>query len=260
MSTDDQADPRGVMRNRPDNVDVLASTVISVLRDRQAVSGEGLRQFVLDQTLSRVLSKKHFAPDVVLAELRGYRLSVDAIIDLYVPATARLLGEQWVDDKISFADVTIGTMRLQALLADASGASRIDHKAGAVRLNTLVLIPQGEQHFLGASVVAAQLRRLGCEVAMSYDEDHGALTARLINDVPDLILATCGRRETLASVANTIQVIRKAIGGVPTLAVGGACKVSKERILEMTGADIVTSVTEEAVGYCLKHAKSASIS
>ncbi|ABG29876.1 hypothetical protein CEP88_11080 [Roseobacter denitrificans] len=260
MSTDDQTDPRGVMRNRPDSVDVLASTVISVLRDRQAVSCEGLRQFVLDQISSRVLSKKHFAPDVVLAELRGYRLSVDAIIDLYVPAAARMLGEQWVDDKISFADVTIGTMRLQALLADASGASCVDHKVGAVRLNALVVIPQNEQHFLGASVVAAQLRRLGCEVAMSYDEDHGALTARLINDVPDLVLVTCGRLETLPSVANTIQVVRKAVGNDPTLAVGGACQVNKQRVMEITGADIVTSVAEEAVAHCLKYVNSPSTS
>lgn len=256
MSTDDQADPRGVQRNRPDHVDALASKVISVLRGRQAVSFEGLRQFVLDHMLRAVLARGSFSPDVLLAELRGYRLTVDAIIDLYVPTTARMLGVCWVEDKINFAEVTIGSLRLQSLLAEATDAAQIKPKSLQPQVNALVLVPQNEQHFLGASVLAAQLRRLGCDVVMSYDEDFGLLTTRLIEEKPDLVLVTCARRETLESVRKTVQVIRNTIAVPPILAVGGAIKMPREEVIELTDADIVTNIAEEAVAFCVKRIKS----
>lgn len=256
MSTDDQADPRGVQRKRPEHVDALASKVISVLRGRQAVSFDGLRQFVLDHMLRAVLSRGAFSPDGLLAELRGYRLTVDAIIDLYVPATARMMGVCWEEDKINFAEVTIGSLRLQSLLAEASDAAQIEPRSMQPQVDALVVVPQNEQHFLGASVLAGQLRRLGCDVAMSYDEDFGSLTTRLIAETPDLVLITCARRETLESVRNTVQVIRNTVAVAPTLVVGGALKVTKEEVIELTDADIVTNIAEEAVAHCVKRIKS----
>lgn len=255
MSTDDQADPRGVQRKRPENLDALASKVITVLNGRQAVSFDGLRQFVLDHMLRAVLARGSFSPDALLVELRGYRLTVDAIIDLYVPATARMLGVCWVEDKINFAEVTIGSLRLQSLLAEASDAVQIKPIASQSQLDALVVVPQNEQHFLGASVLAGQLRRLGCDVAMSYDEDFGLLTTRLIAEKRDLVLITCARRETLKSVRNTVQVIRNTVAVPPMLVVGGAIKMTQEEVIEQTDADIVTNIAEEAVALCVKRIK-----
>lgn len=255
MSTDDQTDPRGVRRNRPETVDALASTVISVLRDRQATSAEGLREFALSHLVRACVAPVHFQPDAMLEELRGYRLSLDALIDLYVPAAARVLGEKWVDDQLSFADVTIGSLRLQALLEEASAATRPEAKFDKYHLHALMVVPAGEQHFLGASVVAAQLRRVGCEVIMSYDDKLDVLAARLLHDCPDLVLITCARAETLEYAQQVVQTIRTTLKDGPVIAVGGALQVDKEEVKERTGADIVTSIAAEAVAYCSKHAK-----
>ena len=250
MSTDDQADPRSDERSRPKHVDVLASKVISVLNERQAVTMAGLRQFVLDHILRAVLSKDAFDASGLLAELRGHRLTVDAIIDMYVPAVARLLGDHWVDDGIGFADVTIGVLRLQSLLDAAATVTRIDRHPDATSLNALVLVPQGEQHFLGASVLSGQLRRIGCEVAMSFDEDMETLSARLMRQVPDIIMITCARYETLAVIAETVHTIRRTVPVAPVLALGGAIKMDPVRIIEQTDVDVVTSNVQEAVNFC----------
>jgi methanogenic corrinoid protein MtbC1 len=252
MTTDDQTDPRGLQRKRPESVDSLASTVISVLRGRQVVSSEGLRQFVLDHMMRAVLSRGAFSAQSLLFELRGYRLQIDTVIDLYVPKVARLLGDGWVEDRISFAEVTIAVMRLQSLLAEASAADRVDTVQGVGRYHTLVLVPQGEQHFLGASVLACQIRRMGHEVDMSFDEEMGSLSARLMQDAPDMILITCSRRETLESVANTVHTIRQAVPRSTLLAVGGAIKMKNDDVMEMTGTDIVTSDAEEALAFCAR--------
>lgn len=255
MSTDNRTDARGAQRYRPEKVDAFASTVISVLRGRQVVSFEGLRQFVLDHMERAVLNRGSFSPEALLVELRGHRLMVDEIIDHYVPTVARMLGVQWEEDQISFADVTIGTMRLQALVSVASMSPCFDRGAGVTCLNALVLVPQGEQHFLGASVLAGQLRRINCDVQMSYDEDMQLLTARLMREVPDLVLISCARRETLESVADTVQTIRSVMADNTVVAVGGTIKMSPEAIAERTGADIVTNVAGEAVAFYTDRAK-----
>lgn len=250
MSTDDQIDPRGAQGNRPDHVDAFASTVISLLRDRQAVSRDGLRQFVLDHLSRAVMSQTGFDAGELLDELSGYRLSFDTIIDDYVPAAARDLGDKWLADEISFSDVTIGALRLQALLGEASVLTRIDANGLANNLYALVVVPQNEQHFLGASVVAGQLRRMGCEVAMSFDEDFGVLNGRLLVETPDLVLITCARRETLETVSQTVQIVRKALKNEPVVALGGAFEASAQAVKEQTGVDIVTNSTAEVVHLC----------
>ena len=253
MSTDDQTDPRGAQRNRPEHVDAFASTVISLLRDRQVVSTEGLRQFVLDHMGRAILCHKGFDADDLLDELSGYRLAVDTIIDSYVPAAARRLGDEWLADDISFADVTIGALRLQSLVSAASVLTRIDANGLANNLFAMVIVPQNEHHFLGASVVAGQLRRMGCEVAMSFDEDFGSLNARLLVERPDLVLITCARSETLETVTQTVQLVRKALADDLIIALGGAIEASEKVVKAQTGVDIVTNVAAEVVHLCNRH-------
>jgi methanogenic corrinoid protein MtbC1 len=83
----------------------------------------------------------------------------------------------------------------------------------------------------------------------------GTLTARLMQEVPDLILITCSRSETLESVTNTVQTIRKVASGGPVIAVGGAMNTDREIVLQMTGADIVTNLAGEAVALCAERAR-----
>ncbi|WP_375227363.1 cobalamin B12-binding domain-containing protein [Roseobacter sp. S98] len=250
MSTEDHTDPRGARRNRPVHVDALATRVISVLSDRQAVSVDGLRRFVLDHLTRAVLCPGVCRPDDLLEELRGHRITTDDIIDNYVPCVAREMGVAWAEDRISFAQVTVGTLRLQSLVSEASSTMRFDHKTDQGRLHVLVVVPPDEQHFLGASVLDAQLRRMGCEVSSSYDEDAGSLTFRLMQDTPDLILITCARAETLESVCRTVQTIRSAVGSDVVIAMGGAIDGDNRELKELTGVDIVTRRVAEAVSYC----------
>ncbi|WP_300038332.1 cobalamin-dependent protein [uncultured Roseobacter sp.] len=251
MSTDDHTDPRGAWRNRPVHVDALATRVISVLSDRQAVSADGLRRFVLDHLMRAILCPGPFSAGNLFEELRGHRVTTDDIIDNYVPCVARELGSDWVADDISFAQVTIGTLRLQSLVGEAARTMRLDHKTDQGRLHVLVLVPAGEQHFLGASVLDAQLRRMGCEVSSSYDEDAGSLTFRLMQDAPDLILITCARSETLESARRTVQTIRSAAGNGTVVALGGAIEGDEEELKDLTGVDIVTRRVAEAVSFCM---------
>lgn len=84
-------------------------------------------------------------------------------IELLAPA-ARELGRFWEDDLCDFTDVTVGVGRLQQLLRELSPAfgAEVEHPADGRRI--LLLPSPGEQHTLGASMVAEFFRRAGWDV------------------------------------------------------------------------------------------------
>jgi len=241
----------------PPGADVLASRVISVLRERQVTAPDGARRVVLDHLLRAVCRGGAFDAAEVLDVLRSYRIPLDLMIELYVPRAAERLGEMWMEDEITFATVTIATLRLQSVLAEASGQMFHSPKSeGHFRM--LVVVPQDEQHFLGASVLAAQLRRLGCETQMSFAEDHSTLRQRALFDRPDALLFTCARAAALEQIGQIVLGIRNAMPEAPVMAVGGAVRAARDVVMEMTGADIVTTEAKDVIAFCAQRRKAVT--
>ncbi|WP_299685016.1 B12-binding domain-containing protein [uncultured Tateyamaria sp.] len=236
----------------------MASQVISVLCERQTSGPSGARQIVVDYLLRAVTSRNSFDASLVMEELRGYRLTIDSIIDLYIPQVATCMGELWTTSDLDFASVTVGALRLQALLSEASSA--LVHTA----INThtaplaLVVVSEGEQHFLGASVVAAQLRRLGCDVSLSIAEPPKQITNRVLYDQPDMVLMSCAQVAGLETIARNVKKIRRAIDPAPVIALGGAMRGDIEGIRKKTGVDLVTKSAKDVVGFYTKRHKALS--
>lgn len=139
-------------------------------------------------------------------------VSLDAVaLDLLEPA-ARCLGDLWQTDDCSELDVTLGLIRLQAIMR-ALGAD-------APRLTTLcapaviVVPPPGEVHLLGAAFDAELLWHAGWEPRIDFPASSDALDALLAAswvDVLDLSLSTSFRREhRLAQLRRTIASARLA--------------------------------------------------
>lgn len=246
--------PRGAAPDQGD-ANGLASRVISLLCDRQIQTKSGARKFILDYLLRLVLRDHDFNAGSVLAELRGHRLTLDAIIDIYIPLTAETLGEMWVQSELDFARVTVGSLRLQALLGEASAEAMFVQRADPTELGALVIVPNGEQHFLGAHVVAAQLRRLGVAVSLSFCETDQVILARVEMDAPDMILMSCARAEGLETIQRTVKKIKRAVSPAPVMAIGGPLRGDSEGIRKQADVDLVTSKAKDVVGFCAKRMK-----
>lgn len=257
MAHDDPFGTTGPASGDPAELNPLAQQVISVLCDRQSTSPAGARKVVLDYLVRAIAASPDFDVYCVLDELRGFRLTVDTIIDLYIPQTAVRLGALWETSEIDFAAVTIGALRLQSLLGAASGEMSADRRSGEDLL-ALVVVPEGEQHILGASVVAAQLRRLGCDVSVSYCETSGHIARRVAADRPDMVLMSCARGAGLATIARTVKRIRQKNENAdlaPVIALGGAVRGDLDGIRQQTGVDLVTSTAKDVVSFCTKRRK-----
>jgi|GEM_PF-1493926 hypothetical protein len=254
MTRDDTLSPINLKVSQ--SFEPLASQVITLLSERQAVNAVGARGVILDYLVRATLSPSWFDPIQVMHELRGYRLTLDSVIDLYIPQTAICLGELWVSSDIDFAAVTVGALRLQALLSEASVEIPHLHTIGDVEvLSALIVVPEGEQHFLGASVAAGQLRRLGCDASISFCEDVKEVTERVKFDQPNMVLFSCARIEPLKYVTRLVDKITSSTKTPPVLALGGPIRGNLKSIKEHTGVDLMTNSAKDVLGFCAKRQK-----
>ncbi|WP_299733621.1 B12-binding domain-containing protein [uncultured Tateyamaria sp.] len=259
MAQDDTFGTNPSLIEGGNGVEPLATQVISMLCERQTVTAAGVRQIALDYLSRAILGKNGFDAARALEEMRGFRLTCDVIVDLYIPQAAMQLGDQWMCNDITFAEVTVGALRLQALLGEASGELVWVGQVPEDTLHALVAVPEGEQHFLGASVVAAQLRRSGCDVSLAISETPTQIAARVAVDRPDMVMMSCARVDALALVEKTVKRIKSATDQLPVLAIGGPLRGNADAIKRKTGVDLVTNTASEVVGFCAKRKKALGL-
>lgn len=227
----------------------LAQNAVTLLSKRQTTTSVGARQFIVDHLLRSVTSRNEFDADRMLDELRGHRLSVDSVIDIYVPTIARILGEMWEESELDFAGVTVGSMRLQSLLSIAS-TDTLDFLRPVENSHfMLVTVPEGEQHSLGAFVLAAQLRRLGARVDVSFCEQSSDFVSRVICDTPDMVLFSASCSGSLATISQLVLDISNVVHKSPLIAVGGTASQHGEVEQKNSGFDLVTNSAREALTF-----------
>ena len=147
----------------------------------------------------------------------------EELVDRYVPAAARALGEGWVDGSLGFAVVTVGSARLQALVRELAGdPDAVAPGAGGTGRTALVVLPEGQAHSLGAVVAADQLRRAGISTRLVMGRSERELASILRGGRYDAVLLSVGCGTPLARVAALATCIRGASADPVAIALGGS--------------------------------------
>ncbi|MDJ0858961.1 MAG: cobalamin B12-binding domain-containing protein [Dinoroseobacter sp.] len=184
-----------------------------------------------------------------LARVMSKGVSAEDIIESVVPDTARYMGELWAHDKLSFADVTIGTARLQETVRTIGDRS-LGTDLHQERPSILLVVPRVEQHTLGIFVLAEQFRRLGVLVHLTLGNNPAEIVRLTRKHGFAMVGISASSRRTLASVRELVKTIRSGILSVTPIVVGGPVTCLDVDIKAMTGADHVTSDAEEALSIC----------
>lgn len=164
------------------------------------------------------MSEAHLEIEAALRD----NVSVDVVIDEILPIVARDLGERWFADKISFADVSIGTARLQQSIRDLRRRDvkpRVPDRRDA---RVLLIIPPGEDHTFGLFIAADQLRRAGLIVDISIAERRADLINRLKVSPPRMVGITASGIRTVASVIELVTTVRTHVRGFVPIVLGGS--------------------------------------
>lgn len=222
-------------------VSEFASEVVARLVARDAVGGRVLREDLVMQFMDAVRAPDARAFEALKPSLKRARVSASVLADLYVPEVARRLGRGWEEDTVTFAEVTMGVARLQAILREigsnwtAGTASRDD------RSTLLLILPAGEQHTLGAMVIAGWLRRQGISVCLRIAPSFADLVSLLALRHFDGAMISIACNDKLEVCTKLVKTLKQSVGYELRVAVGGALAEKDVGELSQTGADIVTN-------------------
>lgn len=228
-------------------VSQFAVEVVARLVSRDGAAVPGLRDSLVCRIMDAVRSSDPAAVEALKPELKRARISAATLADIYIPEVARRLGQGWEDDNISFAEVTMGVARLQAILREIGATWVADDSATESTATVLMVLPSGEQHTLGALCVAGWLRRRGVSVCLRIAPSMSDLADLLTSRNFDGAMISIACDDKVEACARLVKALKEFSKNDLRVAVGGAIASFAEGALRDTGADIVTNDLAAAV-------------
>jgi MerR family transcriptional regulator, light-induced transcriptional regulator len=229
---------------RKDPVDTgvidFAAWVVALLAARKSTTEPVLRSDLLAAFHAAAIEETHDAMEAFLRDLVRQKIPAATVADLYIPALARRLGDDWLDDRVSFMEVTLASSRMQAMLR-AIGAAWTADLAGPGQQGALLLVVvPNEQHTLGAMVLLGQLRRMGVSVRLSVAPEKAELRNLLAEGRYQGVLVSAASPSRLADLRAVVEEVRRTGPDGMVVAVGGHILQSGVDVKGATGADLAT--------------------
>lgn len=185
-----------------------------------------------------------------VSRLIAHGITTEQIYERYVPCAARRLGERWVDDSLSFADVSVGAARLQELTRSLEGRHVEGGATIPLGFSVLIAVPSFEQHSLGAFIAAAQLRKLGLWVQVGVSVSPQELIRLAAGQRFSALGISAASRRSLDPLRNLVEKLRADSDFAGPIALGGAVTDLGEEVCNFTGVDFVTSDTRAFAEVC----------
>lgn len=257
ISRDGGAPRPGAARRAAASGDVVdfASWVVALIAARRATERQAMRTDVLED-FRRALAADGPGPLAeVLRSLPARLVDAEMLSDLYIPTLARMLGEDWMDDRATFAEVSMAVGRLQGMLRELGAAWSAD-EAGRKRGRgaILLVVPPGEQHTLGAMVLLGQVRRHGVSVRVALGESPQQLRKTVQEGHFDGALVSVSCTHRLAEVRKFVDSLRTAApASLPIVAGGSALMagvLTAAELAEVIGADAAVADLPSALSLC----------
>jgi MerR family transcriptional regulator, light-induced transcriptional regulator len=174
----------------------------------------------------------------------------DAMCEDLLAVVARYLGDRWMDDTMSFSEVSSGTAALQADLIWLTGQMT---KNDSSRLpleeprSVLVFAYPGERHVLGTTMLAESFRRAGWQVDYRTPGSVDACVDAARREMFDLVAVSLSRAELLGHLGEMVTRIRiESRNHAVKVMVGGPAITNMSQASEL-GADATSFTGQEAV-------------
>jgi methanogenic corrinoid protein MtbC1 len=236
-----------VFRNKrnalaPNHLKDLAAEVVHrlvTMRENREIYAE---QDVDAQQLSAFCDALlHHAPERALsfvANLQAQGVTRQHLRFGLIAGAARLLGERWDRDEVSFVDVTVATGHLYAVMRAVSADLGTRRTPIRPERRAIFASVPGETHTLGVTLAADAFRDAGWEIELKLAESHDSLIQHADQAKPLVIglsLSTKARLPELIRLVLALRIVTpSAIVGVAP-----ALDMSDDDILQLVDADIV---------------------
>lgn len=186
----------------------------------------------------------------LLNDMRRAGIRDTDIADFYIPVVARRLGERWVADDMEFTQVTVGMANLQTMLRTLDSSWCMPERAPFGTLGEIcIIVPQGVQHSLGASILAGQIRRAGYDVHLGTDLEMDQIANFVSSPATVGIMLSASLWEPLDFLKSVVKKIRQGNPWAPVL-VGGNVLERECDVSALIGADHAINDWQAALSFC----------
>lgn len=168
-------------------------------------------------------------------------------LGLLAPA-ARLLGERWVDDTLSFSEVTLASWQLESVLRQLGSRFEPTQARRTMRGTLLVALLPGAQHTFGARMLLSFFRQSGWDAQLLQARDPGHMLQVLRSRQLDVLALSLSQREDLVELAPLVEAARAASlkPGLQIL-LGGRAVSENPGLAQASGATVCTGEADQAV-------------
>ena len=155
--------------------------------------------------------------------------TVETIYLAYLRRAARLLGEWWEEDRITFAEVTMATGHIFAILRGFSHLFVTRGHVASERAALFFTVP-GETHLMGVRMAADLLRNDGWDITLETTLDHDALVARAAEGGATVVGLSAAGDHALSALARLIVALRISAPQATVFVGGNVVAVARDTV------------------------------
>jgi methanogenic corrinoid protein MtbC1 len=197
-------------------------------------------------TLAGVSAHEALMTEVSAIAVSG--VSLEDVFLRYLAPAARLLGDDWLDDRLSFGDVTVGLGALQHLVRTLSRHIAHAPAPGDCPRSVLLAAAPGEQHTFGLVIIDELFRRAGWRSQLSLSGDVRDLCHTVASEHIDIFGVSISDRALLAPTKRVVRAVREASSNrdIVVLA-GGRIIAERPELAAEASADLATIDAQDAI-------------
>ncbi len=210
------------------------------------------REEWINRLCAEIMSDSETSHQAVISALMATGVSSEELIQIYVPAVARRIGEMWVQDKATFVQVTLGAGRLQALFQGDRSPHVGNWLDRTVPLgqSILMILPETEDHTLGAFVAADQFRRHGIWVRVAIRLKPPDLLQVVEEGRFSMLGLSVATARSVETAAKLIEILRAGLDHCPPIVIGGKYVMESSDVEARSGATCAVRSVREAIERC----------
>ena len=178
----------------------------------------------------------NFDLDLALDALDQRLIPAEIVIDYCIPMAAEELGNDWVDDLKGFGQVTLATSRLQMILNNLINYQNSEAESASAH-GLMLVVCKEEQHTLGPSILADQLRRRGHSVKFLHSTNSKELITLCKDHEFSAVLFSCSGHHSIDYITKSINLIKQEVAQKPLIFLGGKILDLEPEIENIIDAD-----------------------
>lgn len=244
-------------RDDPRSVEALASRALDLVmqpgRDSYDSDNGGTPYHAIIEALSDAFQSDD--PDMrrrAVSDLLVSGVSGKEFIHSHAGDTARMLGNLWADNKISFAETTIGVARLQETVRSLAARGPLE-KSTKVGAEILLLAPEHENHLLGLFIACEAFEEAGCYVHLAIGQSPEEIGTLAQRHRYDMIGISVSSNRTVKEARAIVRKLRGGKSRSTPIILGGGLVADETKHVELiaeTDVDHITCDPMVALRHC----------